>query len=111
MSLETYRRKRDFRHTPEPSGRVGSRSGFGALLVGVYEGDKLRYAGEVGTEFDNAALTDIHGRERLRARRRQRTGIACARCRGSTAYTTEWMKLPSDVHSAEPRCAPTRLLA
>src|SRR5262249_33401582 len=28
---------------------AGSRSDFGALLVGYYEGDRLRYAGKVGT--------------------------------------------------------------
>ena len=37
----------------------GSRSGFGALLVGVYDKGELRYAGKVGTGFDNAALKDI----------------------------------------------------
>jgi bifunctional non-homologous end joining protein LigD len=37
----------------------GSRSGFGALLVGVYDGGELRYAGKVGTGFGNAALTEI----------------------------------------------------
>jgi bifunctional non-homologous end joining protein LigD len=37
----------------------GSRSGFGALLVGVYDGGALRYAGKVGTGFDNAALNEI----------------------------------------------------
>jgi bifunctional non-homologous end joining protein LigD len=30
----------------------GSRSGFGALLLGYYRGRKLVYAGKVGTEFD-----------------------------------------------------------
>ena len=37
----------------------GSRAGFGALLLGVYEDDALRYAGKVGTGFDAAALTDL----------------------------------------------------
>ena len=37
----------------EPS---GSRVGFGALLVGVYEDDKLRYCGRVGTGFDDDFL-------------------------------------------------------
>jgi bifunctional non-homologous end joining protein LigD len=40
----------------------GSRSGFGALLVGYYEGDKLRYAGKVGTGFDDALLSDLRAR-------------------------------------------------
>jgi bifunctional non-homologous end joining protein LigD len=34
----------------------GSRSGFGALLVGYYEGERLVYAGKVGTGFDTALL-------------------------------------------------------
>jgi len=34
----------------------GSRRGFGALLVGYYEGDCLRYAGRVGTGFDDETL-------------------------------------------------------
>lgn len=34
----------------------GSRSGFGALLLGYYEDDSLRYAGKVGTGFDDATL-------------------------------------------------------
>jgi DNA ligase D-like protein (predicted ligase) len=38
----------------------GSRSGFGALLLGYYDGDALRYAGKVGTGFDQATLTRLH---------------------------------------------------
>jgi ATP-dependent DNA ligase len=34
----------------------GSRQRLGALLVGYYEGDVLRYAGKVGTGFDDATL-------------------------------------------------------
>jgi len=34
----------------------GERVGFGALLLGYFEGDKLRYAGKVGTGFDDAFL-------------------------------------------------------
>ena len=43
----------------------GSRVEFGALLVGYYDGGVLRYAGKVGTGFDEPTLRDI-GR-RLRA--------------------------------------------
>ena len=41
----------------------GARHGLGALLVGYHDttGD-LRYAGKVGTGFDEAALTMLHGR-------------------------------------------------
>jgi bifunctional non-homologous end joining protein LigD len=46
----------------------GSRSHFGALVLGVNEGGRLRYAGRVGTGFSEAALADIaarlHGTER-----------------------------------------------
>jgi DNA ligase D-like protein (predicted ligase) len=34
----------------------GTRKRFGALLVGYWEGDRLRYAGKVGTGFDDALL-------------------------------------------------------
>ena len=37
----------------------GSRTGFGALLLGIYEGGKLRYAGKVGTGFDDKTLTKL----------------------------------------------------
>ena len=38
----------------------GSRAGLGALLVGVYDGAELRYAGKVGTGFDDATLIALH---------------------------------------------------
>lgn len=45
----------------------GSRVGFGALLLGYYEGDRLRYAGKVGTGFDEATLRSLGARlEQLR---------------------------------------------
>ncbi len=37
----------------------GSRTGFGALLVGVYDDGAFRYAGHVGTGFDGTKLTAI----------------------------------------------------
>jgi bifunctional non-homologous end joining protein LigD len=37
----------------------GSRIEFGALLLGTYDGDALRYAGKVGTGFDQATLREI----------------------------------------------------
>jgi bifunctional non-homologous end joining protein LigD len=44
----------------------GSRTGIGSLLLGVHDVDgKLRYAGNVGTGFNERSLTDI--RERLDA--------------------------------------------
>jgi bifunctional non-homologous end joining protein LigD len=41
---------------------AGSRAHFGALLVGVYEGARLRYAGRVGTGFTDAVLADLRRR-------------------------------------------------
>jgi DNA ligase D-like protein (predicted ligase) len=37
----------------------GSREEFGALLVGYYEGGKLRYAGKVGTGFTEETLREL----------------------------------------------------
>jgi len=38
---------------------AGKRTGFGALLLGVYDKDGLRYVGKVGTGFDEAILRDL----------------------------------------------------
>jgi DNA ligase D-like protein (predicted ligase) len=54
----------------------GSRSGFGALLVGYHEGGALRYAGKVGTGFDEVTL-DRLGR-RLARLERERSPFARA---------------------------------
>jgi bifunctional non-homologous end joining protein LigD len=40
----------------------GSRTGFGALLVGYYDGDEFVYAGKVGTGFNTEILHDLHAR-------------------------------------------------
>lgn len=40
----------------------GSRIGFGALLVGYFEGGDFRYAGKVGTGFDSRLLRALHER-------------------------------------------------
>jgi bifunctional non-homologous end joining protein LigD len=42
----------------------GSRTDFGALLVGYYDDGKLRYAGKVGTGFDRRTLRDLGSRLR-----------------------------------------------
>jgi DNA ligase D-like protein (predicted ligase) len=41
---------------------AGSRTDFGALLVGYYEGGLLRYAGKVGTGYTAATLRDLGAR-------------------------------------------------
>jgi len=38
------------------------RIGFGALLLGYYKGDKLKYAGKVGTGYDEEMLRRLHQR-------------------------------------------------
>ena len=43
---------------------AGSRTDFGALLVGYYEDGRLRYAGKVGTGYAAATLRDLGARLR-----------------------------------------------
>jgi bifunctional non-homologous end joining protein LigD len=43
---------------------TGSRDYFGSLLLGAYEGKKLRYVGKVGTGFDRKTLAALHKRFR-----------------------------------------------
>lgn len=49
----------------------GGRSGFGALLLGIYEEGKLKYAGRVGTGFNDQTLRQLHkmfsGLERVKS--------------------------------------------
>src|ERR1700722_3734865 len=40
---------------------AGSRKHFGALLVGVDEGNQLKFAGKVGTGFNEKLLRTLHG--------------------------------------------------
>jgi len=40
----------------------GSRAGFGALLIGYYEGKELRYASKVGTGFTGKTLAELYRR-------------------------------------------------
>jgi bifunctional non-homologous end joining protein LigD len=46
----------------------GSRTDFGALLLGYYDDGELRYAGKVGTGFDQATLGELGERLRRLAR-------------------------------------------
>jgi bifunctional non-homologous end joining protein LigD len=41
---------------------LGGRVGFGALLVGYYEGDDFVFAGKVGTGFDTRLLLELRSR-------------------------------------------------
>lgn len=64
----------------------GSRTAFGALLVGVYEGEKLVYAGHVGTGFDNELLRDLM--QRLKPLERKTTPFAV---RPKTNQPAHWV--------------------
>jgi bifunctional non-homologous end joining protein LigD len=78
----------------------GSREGFGALLLGVYEGSELRYAGRVGTGFDDATLNRLAAR--LRAAER-RTAPFRDPPRGAQARGVHWVtpRLVAEVTFAE----------
>mgnify|MGYP006167928273 CR=1 FL=1 len=40
----------------------GSRTHFGALLLGVHQGKKLLYSGKVGTGFNKKTLEEVMGK-------------------------------------------------
>jgi DNA ligase D-like protein (predicted ligase) len=67
----------------------GSRTDFGALLLGYYDGDVLRYAGKVGTGFDDATLASLGAR--LRALRIDEPPFADAR-REIREPTAVWVR-------------------
>ncbi|WP_407688595.1 non-homologous end-joining DNA ligase [Mycobacterium sp. HUMS_1102779] len=58
------------------TGPKGTRVELGALLLGYYEGRELRYAGKVGTGFDEATLRRLH--ERLSAIERESSPFGAA---------------------------------
>ncbi len=64
----------------------GLRESFGALLVGYYEGDRLTYAGKVGTGFDTRTLVSL-GRE-LEALEVEQSPVAGER----TSKGVHWIK-------------------
>jgi bifunctional non-homologous end joining protein LigD len=47
---------------------AGARKHFGALLVGYYDRDRLRFAGKVGTGFDEKLLSSLHKQMRAEER-------------------------------------------
>ncbi|HEY0369695.1 MAG TPA: non-homologous end-joining DNA ligase [Chthoniobacterales bacterium] len=47
---------------------AGARKHFGAVLVGYYEGDRLLFAGKVGTGFDTKSLAMLHNKFKAEAR-------------------------------------------
>ena len=69
----------------------GSRAGFGALLIGYHEDGRLRYAGKVGTGFNE---------ELLRSMRRQMEGLE----RDTPPFVRDATGLPrKGVHWIEPK--------
>ncbi|MFH8983360.1 non-homologous end-joining DNA ligase [Streptomyces varsoviensis] len=62
---------------------AGSRVGFGALLVGYYQGDRLCYAGKVGTGYDRRTLTELRARMDALERERQPFAGGAVRERGA----------------------------
>ena len=68
----------------------GARQSVGALLVGVYEGEHLRYAGKVGTGFGATAAADL--RRRLEALER-----------ATSPFSPAVKPVPRDVHWATPK--------
>jgi len=79
----------------------GSRHGFGSLLLGVHEPDgTLRYAGRVGTGFDDATLADL---ARRLARLRRAEAPFADPPRGRLARGVRWVepRLVAEVSFAE----------
>lgn len=61
----------------------GHRHGFGALLIGYYADGDLRYAGKVGTGYDERTLRDLRARLDERVRTEQPFAGARVRERGA----------------------------
>ena len=80
---------------------TGSRTGFGALLVGVYgEDQKLHYAGRVGTGFDQAMLKSLSGKF---PKLKQQDSPFINPPTGREAHGVSWLKpqLVAEVNFAE----------
>jgi bifunctional non-homologous end joining protein LigD len=79
----------------------GSRSGFGSLLLGVHENGKaLRYAGRVGTGFDDSILKSMYARMKALATARAPFAAMPA---GQSARDVHWIKpqLVAEISFAE----------
>jgi ATP-dependent DNA ligase len=74
----------------------GGRVGFGALLVGCFEGEDFVYAGKVGTGFDTRLLLDL--RARLDAREIQASPFTKAT--GLPRVRAHWVRPEIMVHVA-----------
>ncbi|HEX3498417.1 MAG TPA: DNA ligase D, partial [Stellaceae bacterium] len=68
----------------------GTRKGFGALLLGYYDGDgTLRYAGRVGTGFDHALLGELRKQLDKLVRR---TSPVAAMPKGAAVRDVHWVE-------------------
>jgi len=67
----------------------GSRTDFGALLVGYYKGKKLMYAGKVGTGFNQEVLKMLGARLR--------------KLKTSTSHVSNYTLSTKDVHWVKPK--------
>src|SRR6185503_7812822 len=68
---------------------AGSRSGLGALLLGVYDDDGLRYSGKVGTGFNDKMLVSL--RKQLDALVQEEPPFSNPP-RGAEARRAHWVK-------------------
>jgi DNA ligase D-like protein (predicted ligase) len=66
---------------------AGSRAGFGALLIGYYDGDRLLSAGKVGTGFDERLLAMLS--RRLSSLERETSPFSDRRERGKGEHWVE----------------------
>jgi DNA ligase D-like protein (predicted ligase) len=69
---------------------AGSRTGFGALLLGAYEGRNLRFVGKVGSGFSGPDLARL-SRLLARARRRASPFVPSPRPDGATWIEPRWV--------------------
>jgi bifunctional non-homologous end joining protein LigD len=76
----------------------GSRVAFGSLLLGVYEGDKLKFVGKCGSGFDHSLLRDIN--KRLRGLETDESPFSLNAPRGRGLHWVE-PKLACEVKYAE----------
>jgi bifunctional non-homologous end joining protein LigD len=76
-----------------------SRVGLGALLVGYYDGDRLAYAGKVGTGYTRQTLLDL--RRRLGAIEQNRSPFATGQPPSGSGVHWVRPKLIADIAFAE----------
>ena len=68
----------------------GSRHGIGALLVGYYDGDRLHYAGKVGTGYTQTMLVSL--RKQLEPLERSESSFHPALPKSRSGSTRHWVE-------------------